>query len=46
MRLSSHERDVLARDVMSGIREVEALSESLARGILPTERFTEDVQVA
>ena len=34
---SSHERAVLARDVMSGIRQVEALSESLARGIVPTD---------
>jgi len=40
LRISPHERDVLVRNVMSGIREVEALSESLARGILPAPRVT------
>jgi len=37
LQLSSCDREVLVRSVMSGIRQVEALSESLARGVVPTQ---------
>ena len=44
LHLSSRDRDVLVRNVMSGIREVEALSESLVRGIVPTIAFDQSAR--
>jgi hypothetical protein len=44
--LAPHERDVLMKDVMSGIRKLEALSESLARGVHPGDCVSDMVRVA
>jgi len=44
IQLASQERDMLVTDVMSGIRRLEALSESLIRGILPAAPVTEAVR--